>query len=122
MPQPSLDEQLRSSATRFAQSALRAFLGEDATVFMLHAATALEQLAKAFLASMHGTLIAANDFDSLLHAAGHSSHARKPRSRMRTITGQDALDRAGRLIPALENLKPSLQLLLYVRNGVVHAG
>ncbi len=41
---------------------------------------------------------------------------------MRTITGQEALDRAAQLIPPLANLRTSLQLLIYVRNGVVHAG
>ena len=33
----------------------------DSTVFLLHAATALEQVTKAYLASMHGSLVAAHD-------------------------------------------------------------
>jgi hypothetical protein len=118
MTEASIDEELRASATRFAQSALRAFLGDEPTVFLLHAATALEQLAKGFLASIHGSLVAANDFDSLLHACGQSTHAHKPRSRMRTITAQEAVDRAGRLIPAIENLKRSLQLLILPHGSI----
>jgi hypothetical protein len=119
---PSLHEDLRESSASFAQSALRAFLDEDGSVFLLHAATALEQLAKSFLASVHASLIAGNDFDSLLHACEQSSHARKPRSRMKTITAHDALERSGQLLPQLDNLKKSLQILILVRNGVVHAG
>jgi hypothetical protein len=122
MGEASLAAEMHSSAARFAQSALQTFLEGDSTVFLLHAATALELLAKAYLASTHGSLIAANDFDSLLHACGESKHARTPRSRMRTIRGQEALERAARLIPALANLKASLQLLIWIRNGVVHAG
>jgi hypothetical protein len=87
----------------------------------LHAATALEQLAKAYLASIHGALVAAADFDSLLHACGESRHAKKPQALMRTITVRDAIDRAGQLIGPLANLKGSLGGLIDVRNGVVHA-
>lgn len=122
MEDKPLHKDLHSSAARFAQSGLRAFLEEDSAVFLLHAATALEQLAKAFLASIHGSLIAANDFDSLLHGCEQPRHARKPRSRMKTIAMREALDRAGQVIPAVENLRASLQLLADVRNGVVHAG
>ena len=67
---PPVAIELRESAADFANSALRAYLAEDIAVFLLHAATALEQLSKAFLASIHGSLIAANDFDSLRICAG----------------------------------------------------
>lgn len=123
MTEPPVSIELRTSAAGFAESALRAYLAEDHAVFLLHAATALEQLSKAFLASIHGSLIAAaNDFDSLLHLCGHAARTRSPRARMRTITAQDALKRVGQLIPPIDNLSGSLQLLILVRNGVVHAG
>jgi len=51
-------------------------------VFLLHAATALEHLAKAVLAARHASLIVAtNDFESLLHACGESGFARGSRTR-----------------------------------------
>jgi hypothetical protein len=119
----TLSEGLESSAARFAQSGLRAHLDGDPAVYLLHAATALELLAKALLASLHGSLIAAaKDFDSLLHVSNHSRHARQPPTRMRTITMPEALSRVGQVVPALENLRPSLILLAEIRNGVVHAG
>jgi hypothetical protein len=119
----TLSAALATSASRFAQSGLRADLDRDDAVCLLHIATALEQLAKAFLASLHGSLIAApKDFDSLLHVANHSRHARRPPSRMRTITMSEALVRAGQILPAIENLRPSLTLLSDIRNGIVHAG
>jgi hypothetical protein len=119
---PPFAVELRASAADFATSALQAHLEKNRAVFLLHAATALEQLSKAFLASIHGSLIAANDFDSLLHLSGHSAHTRTPRTRMMTITAQDALVRVGQLVPQVDNLRSSLQLLIWVRNGVVHAG
>jgi hypothetical protein len=43
-----LRDELFSSAVRFAQSGLRAFLDNDFAIFLLHSATALEQLMKAY--------------------------------------------------------------------------
>jgi flagellar hook-basal body complex protein FliE len=122
MTDQTLSEELKAAAADFAQSGLRARLEGNSMVYLLHVATALELLSKAFLASLAGSLVAANDFDSLLHGSGHSTHARKPRSRMRTITMREALERVGQVVPAIQNLKGSLQLLTDVRNGVVHAG
>jgi hypothetical protein len=91
-------------------------------VYMLHAATALELLAKAYLASLSGCLIASNQLDSLLHCSGLSSRARTPPSRMRTITMTEALQRIGFVEPAFDSHRPALLLLAEVRNGVAHAG
>lgn len=96
--------------------------GKHAT-FLLHAATALEHLAKAVLAARHPSLIiAAEDFDSLLHACGEPSFARRPRAKIRTITAGKAIERAGRFVPAVDNLVGDLELLILVRNGVAHLG
>lgn len=113
---------LLSGAEKFAQSSLRARLDDDSMVYLLHAATSLELLAKAYLASLAGSLIAANHFDSLLHCSGLSAHAKTRSSRMKTITMTEALQRVGHVEPAFDNQRPSLQLLAEVRNGVVHAG
>jgi flagellar hook-basal body complex protein FliE len=118
---PHVARLIESSQT-FAQSAMRARLDGDSMVYLLHASTALELLAKAFLASLHGSLIAATDFDSLLHGSGQSKHAHTPASRMKTITMSEALRRVGQVMPAFDRDKRSLQLLADVRNGVVHAG
>jgi hypothetical protein len=120
--QISIVDELRASACDFAQSALQAHLADQQAVFLLHAATSLEHLAKAHLASVHPSLIAANDFNSLLQLCDHPAHSRTPRTLLRTIGAQDALTRVGQLVPPIENLKSSLQLLISVRNGVVHAG
>jgi hypothetical protein len=117
-----LTSQLRSSAAQFAQSGLRARLDREWAVHQLHIATALELLAKAKLASLHGSLIAAKDFDSLLHLSGHPRHAKPPPDRVRTITITDALARVGQVVPPIENLRSELKYLADVRNGVVHAG
>ena len=115
--------QLRSLAAQFAQSGLRARLDQEWAVHQLHIATALELLAKAKLASLHGSLIAAKgDFDSLLHLSDHPRHAKQPPDRIRTITITDALLRVGQVVPSVENLRSELKYLADVRNGIVHAG
>ena len=120
--QNQLKAQLSGSSATFARSALQA-QHDDHRVFLLHAATALEHLAKAVLAARHPSLIVAtNDFESLLHACGESAVARRPRSKMRTINAADAIARAARFVPTVEALAPDLELLILVRNGVAHLG
>jgi hypothetical protein len=41
---------------------------------------------------------------------------------MRTITMTETLKRVGQILPTIDNMKASLQLLADVRNGVAHAG
>jgi hypothetical protein len=115
-------DDLYESAERFARSGLRAFLDDDPPIFLLHAGTALEHLTKAYLASQNPSLIAAPDFDSLLHVCGLGSHARRSPLLMKTISVTESLKRSGQLIPTLQNLSNDLGLLVDVRNGVAHAG
>jgi len=117
-----LRAQLADSSATFARSALQA-QHDDHRVFLLHAATALEHLAKAVLAARHPSLIVAtNDFESLLHACGEPGFARRPRAKIRTITAGEAIGRASRFVPTVEALVPDLELLILVRNGVAHLG
>jgi hypothetical protein len=93
----------------------------DLATFLLHSATALEQLAKAVLAQMNPTFIAANDFDSLLRFSDHSQHV-LPKANPRTITATEAIDRVSRFVPIVGNEKSQLGLQVAVRNGVAHLG
>ncbi len=117
-----LHEQLASSSSDFAQSALRALPVGDHTTFVLHASIALEHAMKALLARRHPALMAAADFDSLLHACGDGADARVPRHRMRTITGRESLNRVGQLLPSVHLLSPQLAPLFEARNAVAHLG
>lgn len=91
--------------------------------FCAHAGTALEQLAKAYLASIDPTLVVdGRNFDSLLHACGKGRHARLPASLMKTITMDEALKRCGQILPVIENLRGDLQRLVDARNGAIHVG
>jgi hypothetical protein len=117
-----LSVQLGESSGMFARSALQAQHTDD-RVYLLHAATALEHLAKAVLAARHPSLIVpANDFDSLLHACGEAAAPNRPRKRMKTIGARDAVARAGHFVPAVLPLTSELELLIDVRNGVAHLG
>src|ERR1700693_115358 len=118
--QKDLSAQLSGSSSHFARSALQGFPSGEYATFALHAGTAVEQLAKALLARRHPALIAAHDFDSLLHACGDSDFAQ--RTVMRTITVAESLRRAARFVPPLGNLLPQLEVLAEARNGVAHLG
>lgn len=118
-----LSAHLARSSSDFARSSLQALPEGKHATFLLHAATALEHLAKAVLAARHPSLIiAAEDFDSLLHACGEPTFARRPRTRIRTIPAREAIKRSCRFVPAVDDLAGDLELLILVRNGVVHLG
>jgi hypothetical protein len=120
---PPLKESLVSGATKFLRMAVRDHLDGDASGFFIHAGTGLEQLVKAYLASIDPVLVVdGKDFDSLLHASGRGRHAEIPLTRMRTITMNEALIRCGRILPSLRNLSGDLALLTAARNGAIHAG
>lgn len=118
----ALHEQLSSSSARRARSALQALAADDHDTFGLHASIALEHAMKAFLARRHPALIAAADFDSLLHACGDSAEARTPRRAMRTIGAREALKRVGQIVPSIGILDSTLLPLLEARNAVAHLG
>ena len=114
---------LRKSASRFAQAAVGDYLNRDWTAFFVHAGTALEHLAKAYLASIHPSLIAdGRSFDSLLHACGRGGLAKIPRESMRTIGATAAVERCGLVLPAIANMRQDLDALVQARNGAVHMG
>lgn len=117
---PEFSTQLRTSAGHFARSALQALPTGGDEVFALHAGTAVEHLAKALLADKHPALIAANDFESLLHACGEEAVATG--SVMRTINVTESIKRATRFVPRLSVLKDDLVILAEARNGVAHLG
>lgn len=124
VPEPPLREELYASAERFARSALRALAEGDAAVFLLHAGTALEHLAKSFLVSLHGSLIASTsprNFRSLLFLAGLEKQAGVTRSQIRTVSMEEAIIRAGVIVPPFANLRQPLQPLVDGRDSVAHA-
>lgn len=112
-----------ASSKRFCNSALEAFQNRDRELFLLHSAVSLEHLAKALLASLHPALLVEDrDFDSLLHAAGQSRHARRSPERAKSIPMDEALRRCGQLVPPIQRLDDELRLLRQIRNGIVHLG
>ena len=120
--QDDLGIRLARSSSEFAGSALGAMSDGKHSVFLLHAATALEHLAKAVLAARHPSLIAVaskDNFESLLLLVGEAQGA-KPGSRIRTIGAGEALNRAARFAPECAGLKGDLQLLIWVRDGIAH--
>jgi hypothetical protein len=119
---PVFHKQLLESAARRAQSAMHALAVGDHEAFALDASMALEHALKALLARRHPALIAASDFDSLLHACGEPTEARVPRHRMRTITARESLARVGQLLPSVQILADDLRPLFEVRNAAAHLG
>lgn len=120
--QRDLGTRLASSSSEFAKSALGAMSDGKHSVFLLHAATALEHLAKAVLARRHPALIAVaskDNFDSLLLLMGDVQYA-TPKSKIRTIGAREALERAARFAPDCAALMKDLRFLISVRDGVAH--
>jgi hypothetical protein len=122
--EPSLHKELYSSAGRFAHTALRALADGDTATFLLHAGTAIEHLTKSFLASLHGSLIASTSprhFRSLLFLSGLEKEAGLKRSQIRTISMEEAINRAGVIVPQFANFRDPLQPLVDGRNSVAHS-
>lgn len=79
----------------------------------------VEHLAKAWLATLHPSLIMEEkDFSSLLHACGHGTLAKKGLDSVKTISLKEAIMRAAQLERRIEG--PALNVLADVRNGVAH--
>ncbi|MEX1102310.1 MAG: hypothetical protein WD739_11005 [Actinomycetota bacterium] len=117
-----LTDELYTTSRTFARTSITAYEDDQDSVFLLHAATALEQLAKAFLASQHPSLLIDKDFDALLHVVGLPQAAKRPPSRMRTVGMETALQRCSLFAPALMRMDRELSTLREVRNGLVHLG
>jgi hypothetical protein len=106
-----------------ARRAIRHFIHEEFDWFFMLAAVAFELLAKARLAEIHPTLIAADrDFDALLHLAGAEKHTTTPPWSIKTIGAGEALTRCLKVQPELGDIAKDLRLLADVRNSVVHLG
>jgi hypothetical protein len=111
-----------ASGQKFARSAVNAYISEDWVIFGLHAGVALELLAKAYLSSLHPSLIV-EGVDSLLYACQVPGHVLAPLRAFRTISASEAMSRCGRILPTLTNLtRGELSLIIDVRNGVAHLG
>ena len=78
----TLTQELTGTSSTFAQTSIAAIEADQTSIFLLHAATALEQLAKSLLASNHPSLLIDKDFDALLHAVGLPQAARRITSRV----------------------------------------
>jgi hypothetical protein len=115
-------DQLKKSSSRFARAALSAHGDGDLETFAVDAAVAIELLTKAALSKRHPALIAASDFDSLLHACDQSAFSGRPRHLMKTITGLEGLRRAGQLLPDLRATGRDLEPLFDSRNAAIHLG
>jgi hypothetical protein len=117
-------DRLLKSSRRFAQRAIEAYVTETWDAFYLHLSTAVEQLVKSVLASVHPALIAdkAADFETLLHLTGNPQFAVTPESAARTVSVTEAIRRVGRLLPDFRQATPRVTYLLDMRNGIVHAG
>ena len=121
-----LHARLLESSSSFAQSAIAAYTAESWELYYLHLATAVELLVKAVLARAHPTLIADTraSFDSLLHLCGLGHRARVPEfvAAVRTVSATEAMQRVERVVDGYRHPGADVQLLLELRNGIVHSG
>jgi hypothetical protein len=113
---------LVASAQRQMSRAMSAWCTSDNDMAVLHAGIGTEHLLKALLAARHPSLLVdGRDFNSLLHAAGQSTYAASPGTKVKTIGALDAFKRAAALI-TMPIKERDLDPLLTARNGVAHLG
>jgi hypothetical protein len=123
MADPFSPDAFYESARDFALSALEAHHAGNHRRVPLDAGTALEHLAKACLARRSPALLAElkgessmNSLIGLLRIEG----ATVPAAKIRTVGLSEALNRAGLFVRS-KAVKEDLQILINMRNGIVHA-
>ncbi|MFJ2015252.1 hypothetical protein ACIQJ8_34245 [Streptomyces globisporus] len=113
---------LLASGKRQMSRAMSAWCTSDNDMAVLHAGIGTEHLLKALLAARHPSLLVdGRDFNSLLHAAGQSTYAASPETKVKTIGALDAFKRAATLI-IMPVKECDIDPLLTARNGVAHLG
>jgi len=117
-----LDKTLFDKSCIFARTAIRSYLDGQADFFFAQAGISFELLGKAFLCTLHPSLIIDRDFDSLLQVCGAGTHSKRPLGNIRTIGAKEVLRRVIQLSPRLGGYATGLSLLIDLRNGVVHLG
>jgi len=115
-------DQLLERAKEFNAKALEYHVNNRVQLFVINAATSAELLGKAYLVNYHPCLIVDNDFDSLLHICGESKHSRKSLDYIKTISATITLKRCQQLIIRLSAFLKDIELLINLRNGIVHLG
>lgn len=122
----SLHEHLCGSARRWAITALDAYMEEppDHDFAVHHMAVAVEHLSKAYLCSINEVLLLGEKYatDDLLILAGHQDRAKRQRSDVKTIGGEDLLTRVVAVLGREPAGSGDLHRLRAVRNGVTHLG
>ncbi|MFG2159774.1 hypothetical protein [Streptomyces olivaceus] len=118
-------ERLAGSSRKWMTAAFAAFSdgpsSEDMAVH--HAGVATEHLLKAFLVSLHPTLIVdAKDFNSMLYATGHGALLQVRGAQVKTIQLGEAYDRVQKILKGKIPPKPKVWPLADARNGVAHCG
>lgn len=96
-----------------------------ADVVVLHAGIATEHLLKAYLCSIHPSLVVDHrDLNSLLHAAEHPELASKPLPMIKTIGTVEAFKRVSKILNKDQLLvsEAEFQPIADARNGVAHIG
>ncbi|MET7938413.1 hypothetical protein [Streptomyces sp. NPDC005322] len=121
----TLQSHLFNSARRWAETALDAYSGTgDADFAVHHMAVSVEHLSKSYLASFDDVLLAPDKptVDDLLILAGREDKVEKGRAGLRTIGGNEAQNRAEKLLKRKPRRPDSVKLLRDSRNGITHLG
>ncbi|MGW1002025.1 hypothetical protein [Streptomyces sp. NPDC002520] len=126
MNQVEICEDLASSARRWARTSIEAYLEEppDQDFAVHHMAVAVEHMAKAYLVSVTPGLLTPKNpkVSDLLVLGGHEDKTAKGRAALRTVGGEDAVDRAGEVLGDKRLPTADLNALRDARNGITHMG
>lgn len=119
-----LADRLFNSGRMFAQSALEAYGENQAHIFVLHAALAVELLAKFNLAAINPVLLADRDVspEVMVWLASEEQHSGPVPAALRSVGPDRALDIAQGLDEEIRPYRTLLKELSTARNGVAHLG
>jgi hypothetical protein len=116
--------QLLSSARDWRRRAVIEYFTADKSIGLALAGVSVEHLCKAYLSSLHGTLILESgpgSFNSLLHFHGFA-HLAKVQSSPKTIGAIEAWQRVQRMVDMTTIDDARLRQLIEIRNGNLHLG
>ncbi len=124
-PLERIERGLVGAARRHARRALGSYTSDDREVVELAALAvgmAIELLAKVVLFRVSPLLIASQhaDLDTKFHLAGRPELASTPLSAIQTLSADQALTMAKRLIPSLRWGRDDERVILKVRNAAAH--
>ena len=118
----NIKNQFIARSSEFANNACNELLNSCLHQFCVNAACSIELLGKGVLANLSPSLIIKDDFNSLLKVLGLEKYLSDKKSKIRTISGKETINRCMTILKEIKKEKENLFMLFDIRNGTIHFG